>query len=385
MKRVITLALAVVLLLTLASCGKKEAEPTVAPTEAPVIEATEAAPETQAPSGEPEWEPGVSRANYGEAVYAYLDAGTEVNVIGQYGDYYVIEGEEIDLLVYNEYVRLDNEEDFEGWNGYAKSNTEVFDNVKLEGEAIATLKRNTKVTVLEGKGNWLLIEWDEGKGYVAANMVSKWFIQNKSSSGGAYYGNAVGGAGTPGDGTGVNLGDVAAADVDVKLQLLGAYYGPEQEADFEADEGTILADSTEAYITLLFRDDEVKVTEYDDEFAVIWLEGELTAKLPRFLLYLEGDEEYESWTAYSRWNGIIYEENQLRNEHKKLYTNKEMTVIDELPNCYVVEFEGEIGYIEKDKVSETKIRTSSGSGDGYYAPGGGAAGGGNWGYSNPIL
>ena len=149
MKRVITLALAVLLLLTMASCGKKEAEPTTVPTEETTVPTTEAT--------EPEWEPGISRAGYGEAVFTTLASGTEVNVIGQFKDYYVIEGEEVDLLVEKRFVRLDSEEPFESWNGYAKSGAKVFDNVYLRGEPIAELKKNTKVTVLEGQG-WITID-----------------------------------------------------------------------------------------------------------------------------------------------------------------------------------------------------------------------------------
>ena len=374
MKRVITLTLAVLLLLTMASCGKKEAEPTTVPTTepttVPTTEATEPAPT------EPEWEPGISRAGYGEAVYTTLASGTEVNVIGQFKDYYVIEGEEVDLLVEKRFVRLDSEEPFESWNGYAKSGAKVFDNVYLRGEPIAELKKNTKVTVLEGQGDWLYIEWEGGKGYVAVDQISKWYINNPAPSDGDSGGSSSGGSsGGAKDGTDVPIGSLSAWDFDAELILLGTYYGPEMEEKFEGGMGKILAEDTEAYICLLIRDDEAKVTEYDEETVTIWLEEERYAELPRWLLRLDGDEEYESWTGYSRWNGVIYEEYQMRNELKKLSTNKQVTVLDELPDCYVVEYEGEIGYMEFDKVSEKKIVTYSG-GSGDEGGGGGSSGGG---------
>ena len=125
----------------------------------------------------------------------------------------------------------------------------------------------------------------------------------------------------------------------------------------------------------MIRDDEAKGTEYDEETVTIWLEEERYAELPRWLLRLDADAEYESWTGYSRWNGVIYEEYQMRNELKKLSTNKQVTVLDELPDCYVVEYEGEIGYMELDKVSEKKIVTYSG-GSGDEGGGGGSSGGG---------
>lgn len=371
MKRVISLTLAVLLLLTLASCGKKEAEPTTAPTveetTAPVVETTE---ETEAPAPtEPEWEPGISRAAYGEAVYALLDAGTEVNVIGQFKDYFVIEGEELDLLVEKRFVRLDSEDPFESWDGYAMSGTEVFDNVYLRGEAIANLGRNTKVTVLEGKGDWLQIEWDGGSGYVDASKISKWYINSGSGS----SGGSSGGSSAPADGSDVPLGSLSARDFQAELTLLGAYYGPEMEEELETGMGVVLAQDVEAYICLLLRDDEAKVTEYDEETITIWLENDLYAQLPRWLLRLEGDEEYESWTGYSKWSGKVYEEYQMRNVQMTLTTNKQVTVLDELPDCYVVEVDGQIGYMELGDVSANRYVTSGGG-----SSGGGSSSGDTW-------
>lgn len=371
MKRVISLTLAVLLLLTLASCGKKEAEPTTAPTveetTAPVVETTE---ETEAPAPtEPEWEPGISRAAYGEAVYALLDVGTEVNVIGQFKDYFVIEGEELDLLVEKRFVRLDSEDPFESWDGYAMSGTEVFDNVYLRGEAIANLGRNTKVTVLEGKGDWLQIEWDGGSGYVDASKISKWYINSGSGS----SGGSSGGSSAPADGSDVPLDRLSARDFQAELTLLGAYYGPEMEEELETGMGAVLAQDVEAYICLLLRDDEAKVTEYDEETITIWLENDLYAQLPRWLLRLEGDEEYESWTGYSKWSGKVYEEYQMRNVQMTLTTNKQVTVLDELPDCYVVEVDGQIGYMELGDVSANRYVTSGGG-----SSGGGSSSGDTW-------
>ena len=84
MKKVIALTLTVLILLTMASCGKKAEETTPVTTvpettEAPVpSETTE--PTIPAPT-EPEWEPGTIRAGYGEAVYRTFEAGTQLKVI----------------------------------------------------------------------------------------------------------------------------------------------------------------------------------------------------------------------------------------------------------------------------------------------------------------
>lgn len=337
-------AVAVIAVAAVFAMGRKDAEPVQV--EAEQTTAATQATETEPVVTEPEWEPAVARAGYGEAVYSYLDAGTQVRIVGRVDDYYVIEQEALDLLVYQEYVRLDDEEEYAFWDGYSKNNIQVYDNGMLEGDPIAILRKNTEVRVRDGKGGWLRIEWNENEGYVSNDSISQWYVSSK-----------------------------AAAEPDV--MLMGNYYGPVQDGDMAACDGEIIADGTKAYITLLLREDEVKVTDYDEDVAVIWIEGELFAEVPRGILALEGEGEYETWTGYSKWDGVIYAEYQLRNELEKLYTNKEVTVLDELPECYVVEYEGKLGYMLKDKVSETKIRSSSsGGGDVVYGGGGGGGGGG---------
>ena len=250
---------------------------------------------------------------------------------------------------------MEGEAPFESWNGYSKSGTEVFDNPYMRGESVATLDKNTQVTILESNGGWAYIEWNGGKGYVDASMLSKWRISGGSPS------NDNGGSGNTGggnnDGTDVPIGSLTSAEESFqpKVHLLGVYYGPEMEKDFESGMATVLADKTEGYIYLLVRDDEVKVTSYDDNTVTIWLGEEQYAEIPRFLVRLEGDTAYESWTGYSRWNGIIYEDYQMDTEKVTLSTNKHVTVLDEVNGCYVVEYEGHIGYMRPDKVSNALI------------------------------
>lgn len=371
MKRIMTLTLAVLMLLSMASCGKKEAEPTVATTEPPV-ETTEAT--IPAPT-EPEWEPGIARAAYGEVLYATLEKGAEVNILGQFKDYYVIEGEEADLLIEQRFARLDTEDPYEEWTGYAKKNTEVFDNVYGNGEAIASLNGSQKVQVIEGKGDWLYIRWDDQEGYADASKISK----NRGGGGGS--GSSGGGGGGAVDGTGFDFGSLSAAGETWKATLLGAYFGPEMEkaeAETETEEeafvpgmGKVIAHDIEAYITLTLRDDEVKVTEQTEETVIIWLADEFYGTLPRWLIQMEGDEAYETWEGYVKRNAVVYEEYQMRNELESPKTNTKVTVLDELPDCYVVELEdGRIGYMELDGVSETKV--SSGGGGSGSSGGGGA-------------
>lgn len=356
MKKMIALTLALMLLLSLAACGKQEAETQPAtegaqvPTEAP----TEAPTEEPAPT-EPETEPGIARAGYGEAVYATLDRGTEITVIGQWKDYYVISGEQVDLLVEKRVIRLDSSAPFEGWTGYARAKTLVFDNVYFEGEPVATLQLNTKVDVIEAGTGWVMIQWEEGAGYVDADSISRWPV--KAGGGSGNSGSSNSGAGAPAQESG-----------DINLDLL-AYFGPGKQ-DLE-ETGTILADDVRGILCITLRDDEVKVLSVGEEECQLYLEG-FTAVVPRWLLRLEGDEEYEAWTGYARAKAIVYEEYQMRNEWMKLNLNTKVTVLDELPDCYVVEIEGQIGYMELTGVSTHKQTYSSGGSGGSSAPSGGS-------------
>ena len=373
MKKGIVLALVFLLLLSMTACGSQSKETTPATSEATEVPAEATTEPTVPAPTEPAWEPGVVRAGYGEAAYRIFDIGTQLKVVGKFRSYYVVEQEDVNLLVNTDLLRLESDPVFESWTGYSKSGTEVFDNPYFRGEPIATLNQNTSVTVLESSGNWACIEWAEGTGYVRAEKLSKWRISSGGSSGGG-----GGGGGGSSDGTDVPIGSLTSAEYSFKPQihLLGAYYGPETEKPFEAIRATVLANHTEGYICILVRGDTVKVTAWDEETATIWLGDDIYAQVPRWLLKLEGEEAYEAWTGYSRWNGIVYEEHQMRTESFTLSTNKQVTVLDELEDCYVVEYEGRIGYMNPDKVSANRISTGGSGGSGSGGGGGGGGGGG---------
>lgn len=346
MKKIIALILAVLLLLSLAACGKTEVETPVA-TEVPAETNPETLPEPT--PAEPEWEKGVARAGYGELVYATLNRGDIVNVIGQWKDYYIIEGDEVDLLIEKQFLRLDSEGEYESWTGYARWGAQAFDNVRLKGEAILDLYVNQQVTVIDGKDGWLYIEWEGGSGYVDEEDISPYYISLGGGGGGASGGGGGGG--------------------DINLDLV-AYFGPAKEDMMEM--AMVLADAVDAYLCITVRGDELKVTSVSDEECEIWMEG-FTATVPRWLMHMDGDEGYEAWTAYSYSGSIVYEEYQMRNELLTLEFNQEITVLDKLPDCYVVEVDGQIGYMEFDALSESYIVVYSGGG-----ASGGGGGGGIW-------
>lgn len=330
-----------------------------------------AAPEpTPSPTPTPipvEWEEGLARASYGEAIYEILDLGTDVTVIGQIDEYYVIKGEEVNLLIDKRFLRLNLEEPFEAKDGYAKSKTAVYANGYMDEESIATLKENTKITVLDGKEEWLRIEWEGGYGYINAAQYSKNRIVHYSGSGG-------GGGGGPQDGSDVSLGALSAETTEAVVELLPVYFGPVMEELGELKAVT-LTHETRAYLYLYDRDEIAKVTKVGEETCEVYMDGWF-AEIPRWLVYMEEDTPYESWTGYAKSKAQTYSKYQMRDAYalEKLKQNTELLVVDELPTCYVVEMNGEYVYMKLDDISKKRIVNYSGGGGGT----GGGGGGGEW-------
>ena len=372
MKKTIAVLLALLTLL-LAGCSRQSTQETIAET-APSTEAvTEPSTEatTEPVPTEPEWEAGSVRAGYGEAVYCTLEKGQEVTITGEFGNYYVIAGEELDLLVDKTFLRLEEDEVFEPRTGYIKWNTLVYPDAYMESTDTVKPSINTKVTVTEGKDNWLHIQWDGGSGYVTADRISNY------PSGGGSSGGDGGGAGGGGnaDGSDVPMGSLAYRQEAPHISLLGVYHGP-KFTDLEDTTAKALVPDTRAYITLLLRNDTVKVVEADENSCRIYLDG-WYADVPRFLTRLDEDDTYEAWSGYARYGAVLYEEYKMRTELRKVSTNTAIQVLDELPGCYVVEIDGQLGYMALDKVSLYRS-SSGGSSDGGGGGGGGGSTGGDW-------
>lgn len=360
MKKFIAILVILSLLVPMGACGAKE-EPalTPAPTAAPTPTPEPVPTPTPAPT-EPPYELGVARARFGEVLYCTFEPYTEVVVKGKFADYYVIEGEEVDLIIDKTVIRLEREEPFEPWDGYARSGAKVYETAYMDGEVIAELSTNTQVKVLDGKDNWLRIEWEEGSGYALLDEISETLL---------VAGRGGGGGGGAMDGTDVSMGDLALMlEKKPDIMPLGAYFGHEIEPIANAPAVT-LSHETRAYLFLTERDDELKVTKVDEESCEIYTNG-FYATAPRWLVRVEGDKEYEPWTGFAK-GSEMFGEYQMRSVLTELNTNDEVLVIDELPTCYVVEFDGQIGYVLLDEISETQIVARRGGG-------GGGGGGGEW-------
>jgi len=367
MKKLISILLSLAVLLSLAACGSGQtpAPATTAPTEpVPTTQPVTEPPTEPAPT-EPPTVPGVMRASLGELIFCDFDRGDEVTVIGEFLDYFVIRGEEADLLLEKQFVRLSTEEPFQERNGYTKWNAPLYDNPYFSGEPLQNFRSNFKVTVVDGKDGWLYVEWDDGFGYVPADQVRD---RPATSSGGGGGGGGNSGGGGGGDGSDVPMGSLSHREPGI--ELLGAYSGPAFTA-MEDTPATVLVPEARGYLALLNRDDTVQVISADEQVCTVWYNGfQVTA--PRWLIRLEEDVPMEPSTCYARYGSQLYSEYQLRNSVTQLKKNTVITVLDELPECYVVEVDGVIGYMNPAETSPKRISSSGGGGNS------GGGGGSEW-------
>lgn len=144
------------------------------------------------------------------------------------------------------------------------------------------------------------------------------------------------------------------------------------------EEAEILADRVPALLKLLPQGEKLElVDEYDeDHYVVKTPEG---YGLVQKNLVRTGDAEpYESWKGYAMWSMAIYDNLYLTGEGKTLVTNQEVTVLEDLGTCYLVNAEGVTGYARKNLVSKWP---SGGGGGGGSSDGGSSGGGGGGGGS----
>ena len=142
-------------------------------------------------------------------------------------------------------------------------------------------------------------------------------------------------------------------------------------------EGTIQGIHIPAILSFPQRGDIVQVTGYPDEATATVTVGDAQGSLAKVLLRFDSDESYEAWQAYAKYNTQVFDGYTLVGEPlATLKTNTQMTVLDDLGECYLVQTEDLTGYIAKTQASKWRIKgSSSGSGTGSGGSGTGKDGG----------
>lgn len=144
-------------------------------------------------------------------------------------------------------------------------------------------------------------------------------------------------------------------------------------------EGTIQGIHIPAILSFPQRGDIVQVTGYPDETTATVTVGDAQGSFAKVLLRFDSEESYEAWQAYAKYNTQVFDGYTLVGEPlATLKTNTQMTVLDDLGECYLVQTEDLTGYIAKPQASKWRIKgssSSSGSGSGSGGSGTGKDGG----------
>ena len=158
---------------------------------------------------------------------------------------------------------------------------------------------------------------------------------------------------------------------------------PETEPPLpKLEAGTMQGEHIPAILCQLKKGELVEVTGYASDGSAIVKVGDATGTVEKDLLRFAGEGPYESWTAYTRYNTPLYEDYKLTGEaKKKLKTNTELTILDELESCYLVKAGEDTGYIAKKQASKWRITSKPKTDEGGSSGGGGSSSGGGGGSS----
>ena len=352
MKKVTILLL--ILSLLLAGCGSNTAEETApATTEAPV-EITVATEPTETEPPVPETLSGTVQADKTAVVLTTANRGDEVDIVGEYDeDHYVVKLETGYGLIEKRLVRMEGEEAYAEWEGYANYNALLYPTYALKASEGESLSLNTKILVLDDLDGILVVQLEDRIGYMEAAVVSKGYIQPYSGGGGSA------------DGGDIVLGFTGG------IVNLGTFVPQKGETTGKA---TVLADGAEILLGWVDRNEEVSIVnesgfaEEREGFHTIYLDG-LYGYIRQNFLLKEGEEPYAEWDGYAKSGAVIYTGHNLSGESTKLNANAELKILADLGDCYLVASGDITGYMPKDTVSEVPISYGGWSGGG---------GGGEW-------
>ncbi len=287
-----------------------------------------------------------------------LNRGDMVDVVGEFDEeHYAIKTEAGYGLVEKQLLRMEGEDAYVAWTGYAKNGAAVYDNYQLRGTPVTTLGTNTVCSVLDELAYCYVVQIGEDVGYASKDMISKNRI--------VFYGGGGGGGADGGD---ISLSYGVFSFLSLTIQS-GEITGKAE----------VLANGAQVVLGYFDRDDAVPVV-MEEGFAPAW-EGYHTlyfdglyAYMPMEFALKEGGEAYASWDGFAASGARVYDNFLLQGEGKALTTNTSITVLWDCGGVYVVSVNGEIGYMPTSMASQDRI---------VYYGGGGGGGGAEW--TDPVL
>ena len=313
---------------------------------------------TMAQPNEAPTETAVVRVNDVGVVGRTFQRGEIVTVTKEENGFCTVEAEDGVWLVESWLLRRSDAPAPKAYVGYARGGAEVFSDPYLEGDALATLSVNTKVTVADAFGTLLRVTLADGsKGYVRAAQISR----NRISSGSS-------GSGSSGGQDGGDIPLSARSQSGFGIVTLGLCR-PNASKPFAPSAAMILADGVEGYLAVCAAEDTLQVLEKGEDRCTV-IVGEQTGAVQTDLLRFQEDPPYKQWNGFAKSKAQLHRQHRLLDEAVTLKRNTAVRVMGELGDLYLVEVNGEIGFLPRDQVSRTKISggSSGGSGGDWTAP-----------------
>ena len=307
------------------------------------------------PDAAPLYEPGIA-AGYGVgACCKTVDRGTEVDIIGEDEEYYIVLYEDTELYVEKRFIRDVNAESPKERTAYAGYGAQLFVGPYLTGEPLEKPAFNTALTILDEFGGLMIVKTKKSEGYIDAAFVSPVRVPwsdgaNNSGDSGQKSGGSAYTGGT--DGGDITLGN-RRTETAVPI-LLSARYEP-KSADKLPARGVILADGTELYLGIVYPGDELMILSAEGKTAEIYTPRG-TGTLPRWAVLLGDEEPYDAWNGYASYGAKLFGSWRLTGANNDIRLNTRLTVILETDNGYFVQLsDGRYGYVDRAAVSRTMI------------------------------
>ena len=347
MKKIAILVL-VLALLTLGGCGESKAapaeaaEPETAPTEEPAPEVT---PEpTPEPTPKPvETEEAEVVALYGMPVIEKLMRGDEIEVLSEVPglpDYAIVRHGKTLGIMARQFFSADGESNYNSWKGFATQDAKLYTDYDFDESTATGLSYAENVTVLDEFDICYRVETADGAtGYVPNDEISK----NRPGSGSKSSSKP-----TPHEGQDIVLGYEVGEDS----------YADGSKAAVRCDKAPLLA-------ALYDYTDTVKVMANDGSNCALSANG-LAGEVEKRFVRFSDEAPYESWTGYADYKAGFWKNIRLIGTPvKTLNANEEVTVLNEFAESYLVNYKGELGYMDKGQVlTSPHYHTAKSSGHG---------------------
>lgn len=143
------------------------------------------------------------------------------------------------------------------------------------------------------------------------------------------------------------------------------------EALPETAEALVLADRVPAVLLFKDRGETLDIVgDYDEEHYVVKTEPGY-GLVQKFLVRTEGQEPYESWKGFARYNTELHDDLYLRGEPAQILNmNTEVEVLEDLGVSLLVKLDETMGFVKKEQISRWRIEYSGGSDDSSESGGG---------------